>query len=298
MAQDTTFGLPDGRVLSYAEYGDGAGTPVFYFHGSPGSRLEARLTDEAARRLRLRIIAPERPGYGDSTFQEGRTFADWPSDVEALADGLGIDRFAVLGLSGGGPHVAACAAMLPDRLTAAAIVSGAGPVDAYIARSQSRAGRFLRRATLPLVRIWTSFGIRLMAAGLRRTPARRMSTYVDPRVLSRLEAREAFRDELLEGLRPGTRGARHEFGLHLRPWPFALSDVAVDVQLWHGTADRIVKEDIGRYVATHLPQCRATFIEGEGHLMIVERIEEILRVVKQRIADEAISRPRAATTPS
>jgi pimeloyl-ACP methyl ester carboxylesterase len=298
MAQGTTLGLPDGRVLSYAEYGDAAGAPVFYFHGSPGSRLEARLTDDAARRLRLRIIAPERPGYGNSTFQAARTFADWPRDVQALADALAIDRFAVLGLSGGGPHVAACAVMMPDRLTAAAIVSGAGPVDAYIARSRSRAGRFFRRATLPLVRMWTSVGIRLMAVGLRRTPARRMSTYVDPPVLASLEAREAFRDELLEGLRPGTRGARHEFGLHLRPWPFALDDVAVEVHLWHGTADRVVKHDIGRYVASHLPACRATFVEGEGHLMIVERIEEILRAVKQTIAEDAISRPRATTTPS
>ncbi len=121
--------LSDGRMLSYDEYGPADGAPLFYFHGTPSSRLEWRLFggEPLATRLRLRVIAMDRPGMGLSTFQRGRRPSDWPADVAALADALGIERFAVLGFSGGGPYAAACAVALPTRLTSVAIVSGAAP---------------------------------------------------------------------------------------------------------------------------------------------------------------------------
>lgn len=275
--------LPDGRLLSFAEYGDPIGEPVFYFHGSPGSRLEGNLAHEAAVVRGLRIIAPERPGYGSSSFQPGRGFDDWPADVAALADALGIDRFALVGLSGGGPHVVACAVTLRDRLTAAAVVSGAGPIDAYYARSKSRAGRWLRKASMPVSRFFIKTGVRLLPWALRRKSAKDMNTAVDKRVLSRLEERQRFRTDLLEALRPGTKGVVQEFDLHTRPWPFSLNDARLPVTLWHGTADVLVPIDIGRYVAAHLHECEAHIIEGEGHLLIVDRIGEVLDVVASRI---------------
>jgi pimeloyl-ACP methyl ester carboxylesterase len=276
--------LADGRRLAYAEYGYAAGTPVFYFHGSPGSRLEAKYADQAARLAGARIIAPDRPGYGASDFQRGRRFSDWPKDVGALADALGIETFAIVGLSGGAPHALACAVAMPDRVTRVAIVSGAGPIDAYIARSRSRVGRFFRRAGLPVVRIAIGIGVRFMRWSLRRTSAARMSTYPDRRVLARLDVREQWREDLLEGLRPGPRGAVHEFGLHTRPWPFAIEDVRLAVRLWHGEADVIVRADIGRYVAARLPECDATFIADEGHLLIVDHIGEVLEAIGGRWA--------------
>lgn len=293
-----TITLDDGRRLSYAEYGDPDGSPVLYFHGSPGSRLEGALTHEAAVAHQLRIIAPERPGYGNSNFQRGRRFDDWPRDVAALTTALGIDRFAVVGLSGGGPHVVACALAMPERIVAAAIVSGAGPVDAYIARSRSRLGRMLRRVGLPFGRAVIQLGIRILPWALRRTTAERMSTSADRRVLARLDQRERFRTDLLEGLRPGARGAVQEFGLHLRPWPFDLRDVGITIHLWHGEADVIVPIDIGRYVAGHIPDCRAKFVAGEGHLLIVDHIDEILRVVRHAHDVERALAPRYMTIPS
>jgi|CXWL01.1.fsa_nt_gi pimeloyl-ACP methyl ester carboxylesterase len=290
--------LSDGRALSYAEYGDPAGRPVLYFHGSPGSRLEPAYADEAARPRRLRLIAPDRPGFGGSDFQPGRQFDDWPADVAALADALGLGQFAVLGLSGGGPHVIACAVAMPERLTAAVIVSGAGPIDAYIARSKSRLGRFLRRAVLPITRVFISIGIRLMPAALRRTSADRMSRRPDPEVLARPEARELFRAVLLEGLRPGSRGAVQEFDLHSRPWPMDPASVTLAVRLWHGDNDKIVPVDIGRYVADHLPGCRATIITGGGHLLIVDRIEEVLDAIVAAFALAPPTRSTRATSPS
>jgi pimeloyl-ACP methyl ester carboxylesterase len=211
-----------------------------------------------------------------------------------LADTLGIERFSVVGLSGGGPHALACAIAIPMRISGVAIVSSAGPIDAYHARSASTIGRLLRRASMPIVRLFIGAGVRLLPILLRRTSAKRMSTRPDKRVLARREMREAFRDELLEGLRPGSRGAVQEFGLHTRPWPFKPSDVSLTVHLWHGDADVIVPIDIAHYLAHRLRDCNATFLPGEGHLLIVEHIEEVLRTLVR----DSTHQPTAVMTPS
>ena len=121
--------LHDGRSLGYAEYGDPAGKPVVFFQGTPSSRLFHHPDESIAVSLGARIITMDRPGFGFSDFQPSRTLLDWPDDVVELVDVLEIDRFAVAGISGGGPYVAACAFKIPHRLTAAAIISGVGPVD-------------------------------------------------------------------------------------------------------------------------------------------------------------------------
>ena len=126
---DGTIRLADGRVLGYREYGDLEGQPLLFFHGMPGSRVEARMGDSAARALGIRIIAPDRPGYGLSDFKRNRTSLDWPSDIVELSEAMGLDRFGVVGVSGGGAYVAACARQIPDRLNAAGIISGIGSFD-------------------------------------------------------------------------------------------------------------------------------------------------------------------------
>jgi pimeloyl-ACP methyl ester carboxylesterase len=119
--------LPDGRLLDYAEWGDPSGQPLIYCHSFPGSRAEGRLGDQPAKHAGVRVIAPDRPGMGLSDFQPGRALVDWPDDVGHLADALGLERFAVLGISGGSPYAAVCAWRLPQRLTDVGIVSGIGP---------------------------------------------------------------------------------------------------------------------------------------------------------------------------
>jgi pimeloyl-ACP methyl ester carboxylesterase len=121
------FRLPDGRTLTYAEYGAPDGKPVFYFHGLPGSRLDPVMLEvEGLEKAGIRLIACDRPGIGGSDFQPGRGFSDWPADMVAFADWLGLGKFAVWGISGGGGYVSACARFIPDRLSAAVIVSGVG----------------------------------------------------------------------------------------------------------------------------------------------------------------------------
>ena len=126
-ATDKTLQLHDGRTLGYTEYGSSEGKPLFYFHGHPRSRFEARFLAEQAVRAGVRLIGIDRPGMGRSTFKAGRRLLDWPDDVIELADSLHLDRFAVIGFSGGGPYALACACKIPNRLTACGIVSGVGP---------------------------------------------------------------------------------------------------------------------------------------------------------------------------
>jgi pimeloyl-ACP methyl ester carboxylesterase len=114
--------MPDGRRLAYTEWGLPDGKPVLYFHGTPGSRLWCP-DEEATSAARVRLIIPDRPGIGRSDPLEGRALADWPEDVEALTDELQISSFGVIGVSSGGPYAAACAALIPGRLSGVAIVS-------------------------------------------------------------------------------------------------------------------------------------------------------------------------------
>ena len=275
-----TITLRDGRKLGYAAYGDPAGAPAFYFHGTPGSRLEAALLDDAARTHGVRLIGVDRPGFGRSDFKKKRQIRDWPDDVAELADALGIERFAVVGLSGGGPHVAACALALKPRLTAAAIVSGAGPANARITPDMGWLRRTLYRAWLVTVPIFTPLFVWQMMLSVRHLPASRWPRHIDPRVLSRPSMRAEFKRDLVEAFHHGSRGAAHEYVLFSRPWHFDLHDIAMPVRLWHGDADQIVPIAVGRFVAAAIPDCEATFFPGEGHLLIVDHTAEIAAALR------------------
>jgi len=120
---------PDGRTLTVREGGEARGVPVLVLHGTPGSSLmyEPHLRDAEQRGIRL--FSYDRPGYGGSTRHKGRNVADCAEDVVAVCDALGIERFCVWGISGGGPHTLAAAALLPDRIAAAAVLASAAPYD-------------------------------------------------------------------------------------------------------------------------------------------------------------------------
>jgi pimeloyl-ACP methyl ester carboxylesterase len=267
--------LSDGRALGYAEYGDPAGTPVFYFHGTPGSRLEPTLIGDAAERQHVRLIAIDRPGFGLSDFLPKRRFADWPADVLQLADALGIGDFAVVGLSGGGPHAAACAAKIGRRLTATSIVSGAGPPDSAL---EGRRGirRTLVRIAMRVLPAMTRINVWVAEQGLRRLPAWMLWRFPDPKVLSRGAVRKALRRDLIEAFRHGGRGVAHEYRLFSRDWQFRLEDIDAPVHVWHGENDHVVPVATGRYVAARIPNCRATYVPGGGHLMLVDIADQIL----------------------
>jgi pimeloyl-ACP methyl ester carboxylesterase len=128
--RDHEVRLADGRILRTQDSGAADGQPVLLFHDGLGSRLVADPLAAVATHAGLRLLSHDRPGFGGSTAQPGRRVADAAADVTAIADQLGVDRFAVWGTSGGGPFALACAALLPDRVVAAALVSPLAPPDA------------------------------------------------------------------------------------------------------------------------------------------------------------------------
>ena len=281
---NNTLRLPDGRMLGYADYGDAEGRPLFFFHGTPGSRLSGLIAGVVAGPLRGRVIALDRPGYGLSSYHPGSEIIDWPDDVAALADHLGYERFAVLGYSGGGPFAAACALRLADRLTATGIVSGIGPLDAAARRHFSRMQRlrFWGARTFPgLVRLavwWSVWRVRddpqrFFAAWSAGVPD------CDREVLERPAIRATVIDDRRESLRPGSRGAAHEMVLLARPWGFRLDELRAPVHLWHGEADTVVPAAVGRQLSHAIPHCTATFYPELGHLLLVEQMETILRTL-------------------
>ena len=205
MAADGAFvTLRDGRKLAYAEYGRRLGSPAFYFHGTPGGLLEGRLLDEAARLQDVRLIAIDRPGYGRSDFKKDRRITDWPDDVADLADALEVDRFGIVGLSGGGPHAQACAAAMPERVTTAVIVSGAGSPEAAV-DGRGRVARFFIKAMLAMTPILAWLAAMWAAFWAPRTRQWMMPRSIDRSVMKRREVREAFVEQVREALRPGGR---------------------------------------------------------------------------------------------
>ncbi len=280
---DKALRLEDGRLLGYAIYGDPGGQPVFYFHGFPGSRLEAQLADSVAAQLGVRLIAVDRPGFGLSDFEPHRAIFDWPDDVIKIANALRINRFATVGVSGGGPYVAACALKIPERLTAAAIVSGLGPLDTPDGVDRMIRNNhlifFLGRRVSWLARI----SLRCTAYQVRRNPERVLRRIVgmlpdaDKAVLARPEVKAAIRDNIIEAFRGGSSGVAHELLLYSRPWGFLLKDIALPIDLWHGEEDRSVPPSMGRYQASAIPNCRAVFCPREGHFSLaINHMQEIL----------------------
>ncbi|MGH6903409.1 MAG: alpha/beta fold hydrolase [Geminicoccaceae bacterium] len=283
--EDLTLRLRAGRILGYAEYGVPDGTPVFVFHGSPGARLQVRAAHGPALARGIRIIAPDRPGLGLSTRRRGREIADWPDDVRELADALGIARFAVIGISGGGPYAAACAWGLPERIRHAGIVSGVAPADGPgLAGGLRRPGRHAFNLVLETTWLLRSV-MALGTVGSRRFPerlfeqVRALTPPIDQPILDRPEVADCLTAGLREAFRQGGQGAADELLLLMRPWTFRLEEIRVPVHLWHGEADGVVPVAMGRHLARAIPHCRAEFIPGGGHYLVFDQIGPFLEAM-------------------
>lgn len=286
-----TLWLRDGRSLGYAEYGTPDGEPGFYFHGHPGSRLEAQFADAAAADAGVRIIAIDRPGYGLSDFQPHRTILDWPRDVVDAADQLQLTRFSVLGASGGGPYALACAHEIPERITRVGVVSGVGPYAPGSTRGmrwQNRIG-FQLGARFPVL---ARLIMRSMERQLRRRPERTLDAIaqamsaVDAEIVRRPEVREVLAADITEAFRQGSWGAALDVVLLGRPWGFPLEAIKSNVFLWQGDADTLVPRAMGRHMATRIPNCHATFFPGEGHLLVVNHMSEIVHLFTRSAVGE------------
>jgi len=286
VAEDATLRLGDGRRLGYAEYGKRDGEAFFYFHGHPGSRLEARFARQAAAEAGFRVIALDRPGYGLSDFKPGRAITDWPDDVAEAADLLGLTRFSVAGYSGGGPYALACAWRLPQRVIRAAVISGEGP---YQVPGVTRGMRWQNQVAFRLGSRWPALGralMRSMRRGVTRRPeatiealGRAMSP-ADAAIIRRPEVREVLIASFAEAFRQGSQGAEWEVVVLGRPWGFSLREIQPEVHLWQGEADTIVPPAMGRYQAEQIPHCLLRMFPGEGHLLIIDRMPDLIEAFR------------------
>lgn len=275
------FSLPDQRHLGYAEYGDPTGKPVLLFHGTPGSRFFRYPDDSIAARLGIRLITIDRPGYGLSDFQPGRQILDWPTDVNFLANSLGLDRFAVIGLSGGGPYAMACAYKIPRRLTNLLLVSSFGPLTAPELKDSLNGDQRLRfslaKNTPWLLRLSLGKSTRYLPTEPLTILGQQIEKYpYDADVIKRPGVLGMVMEDTYEVFRQSSKGWIEDMGLLARPWGFDPATLTVPTILWHGEKDTNVPVATGRYLAQTIPGCEANFYSGEGHLMGLNHWPEIL----------------------
>jgi pimeloyl-ACP methyl ester carboxylesterase len=274
----------DGRTLTFREGGDPSGVPVFYLHGTPGSSLlyEPSLADAGDHGIRL--ISYDRPGFGGSTRRQGRTVADCAEDVAAVAGALGIARFCVWGISGGGPHALAVAALLPERVIAAAALASPAPYDAegldwfagmgeqnveefklmlegeeaHRASMERQREEILAVTPAQLADAWSS----LLGPSDREVVTGDLAAFVIASMRAGIEANgDGWIDDDL---------------CFLAPWGFDFASIRVPVQLWHGEQDKFVPFDHGLWLAGRIPGVNAHLTGEDGHLTLLQhRIPQV-----------------------
>jgi pimeloyl-ACP methyl ester carboxylesterase len=272
-----TVELRDGRALGYEQWGRGDGVPILGFGGTTMSRL-AHLGDEAPEAAGVRLILVDRPGYGLSDFQPSRRILDWPGDIVQLVDALCLEQFAVFGMSGGGPHAAACAYALPDRVFALGLVSSPGPV---WDRPELRYSLPPHRQ--PLIEVAArdpDEAARQLLDDCRRELeelAARPEDDAGWEVTANPAVNARFRASLFETLARGPEGYAHDlFLLFVTPWGFRPEEISVPTLIWHGDRDEAVPLAVGEFFDRMIPRSSLHVLPGEGHLLLWSHAEEIL----------------------
>jgi pimeloyl-ACP methyl ester carboxylesterase len=293
---ERTVRTADGRTLAVEDAGDPAGRPVLVHEGTPCSRhLYGPWVANAAGRG-LRLIGYDRPGYGSSTPQPGRSIADCAGDVRAICAALEIDRLAMWGWSGGGAHVLACAALRPDLVAAAASLAGVAPygaegLDWFVGMGQDNADYYRLLLTDPeAARAETDKereGLLAASASEVAQGFASMSAPVDAAVLQGEGEMAAWLAYAVhDGLAPGSQGYWDDNRAHLDPWGFELGDITVPVLLLHGRQDNFVPFGHGQWLATHIPGVEARLLDNDGHLTLTlaeHRIGEVHTWLSQRL---------------
>lgn len=273
--REGTLTTPDGRTLAFVERGAPEGVPVIALHGTPGSRFVRQADPDLYERHGVRWIAYDRPGYGRSDPQPDRSVADAQADVVALADELGLDRFAVVGGSGGAPHALACGALLGDRVTrVGALVTPAPPdaenFDFFEGLADLNVKEFSaalegREAIEAFLQPYVD-GIRADVDAVIDEMLTELPE-IDRERASKPEMRELMRESWTEGVRQGSRGWADDDLAFAKPWGFDLADVGVATRVWQGELDVLTPRPHGEYVASRLPNARFEVLQGGGHFL-------------------------------
>jgi len=302
---------PDGRRLAVETAGRAGGPAILVHSGTPNCRhLYAPWVRDAQERGAW-LISYDRPGYGESTPHPGRRVADAAADSAAVAEALGIERFATWGLSGGGPHALACAALLPDRVSAAAAIGSIAPygapgLDFFSGMGQENVDDIHLMLNDPEGARRKTGEDREAMLAMSLEELRR----ADPTLVSAADAAvlagpfgEHFHRCVQDGLAPGAEGWIEDGEAHLAPWGFALDEIRVPVRVWHGGQDQFVPFAHGQWLAAHIPRAQSSFSDADGHLTVVDRrIAEVHdwllgsshATTRRRVHAPAGDRPHAA----
>jgi pimeloyl-ACP methyl ester carboxylesterase len=279
---ESTVTIADGSCVGYYEYGDPTGAPVMALHGVPACGAGFDWADDAARDRGLRIIAPDRPGVGQSDRRAGHRIADYPDHLASVADALGIDRFVVWGYSGGGPYAAACAALLSERLESTAIAAGMGEIGVVavlddfestdrqmlsMARRHPRVARAIMAGTAAVAKRSPGSAVKSFAKQLSATDRVVIAERGDPAATMALFTR-AFQH--------GAAGVVDDYAALAQPWEFDLSAATGRVSVWHGSDDPMVPIRHSQALVDQLPHATLTTWEGEGHLGAITHVADIL----------------------
>jgi pimeloyl-ACP methyl ester carboxylesterase len=276
--------LAGGGHLAYDEYGDPQGVPVIFCHGWPSSRSMAQLTDDAARRLGVRIISPDRPGISGSSFVSERTLLDWPEVLRVFVTHLSIEKFRLLAISGGAPYAYVAALEMPEQVEAVAVASGVPP----ITELGDHAGLFrlhrwmlalharnpqLLRALFRVARPFASLHMSLRCRPFLRLILQRM----DAEALRDRRAFESCFESSRAAWSASVEGVIADAEIYARPWGFPLEEIRVPIHLWHGTKDRTFSFRLAEDLAKRFQNCRLRIIDNAGHYSLpIRNIDRIL----------------------
>ncbi|MEM9591607.1 MAG: alpha/beta fold hydrolase [Pseudomonadota bacterium] len=279
--------LEKGRGVGFAEYGAPEGLPVIVLHGTPGSRMLFESTDAVARKMGFRIVALDRAGYGLSDPHHHATLKDTAYDIQALANGLGINRFFLLGFSGGGPHALAAALLMRDRIQQVGLISPVGLVaDAkrvsmtslqhfifsYLGHSETAARAYFQSVRAMIT--WMPNSSELLVT--------QYATQTDRDILDQYGLRHSLGTSMYEGLSRSVEGAVQDLRLYCRPWGLNLHKLETPVTIWQGSDDTIVPPEAAYRLADVLPNCRLEVQEGMGHYWLFGAFERILDRIRTK----------------
>jgi pimeloyl-ACP methyl ester carboxylesterase len=280
-----TVPLPDGRALESIEEGDERGALLLFHHGSPGAAVPFEPFDRAAAERGIRLVTLSRAGFGDSSRDEGRSVASAAADSAALADHLGVERFMTMGWSGGGPHALACAALLPERVRAAATIAGVAPYDAQDLDWTAGMGES-NQIEYPLAARDPDELLRWMRPQVEALGAVEPNEIVSElrSVISEVDEAqltgpfgELMAASFHRAFRAGPWGWFDDDLAFVRPWEFELPSIGVPVSVWQGRQDLMVPFAHGEWLVEHIPTARSHLSPEHGHLSLaVGSMGEIL----------------------
>jgi pimeloyl-ACP methyl ester carboxylesterase len=272
------------KRLAVEVSGDPQGFPVFLMHGTPGSRTGPKPRVFTLVQRGLKLITYDRPGYGGSARREGRRVMDAADDVRAIADDLGLEYFAVVGRSGGGPHALACAALMPKRVTRTGLLVSLAPANAheldwYRGMNELNSREYSAAEADDAERL---SGLADWAEQTRQDPESLLGnlqpflTHHDRRVVEDPLFRRLLKRTYREAVEQGPAGWIDDAMAFRKPWGFDVRRIPGEVRLWHGAEDQFSPVNHTRWLADHLPRGEATIVPGAGHFNAMEILPDIL----------------------